>query len=198
LPIRLLESGGLQPAKSIIAVYGITSRSDLANARRDYWTRTAPAAASTSGPQRKYAFSEKTLKLWRDKRLRLSVGRQREISACFRFDGSTCNSMGVPIAVDYQVGLKRDVDGVYRISASSCQPAEGDVGFRASCAYIEDPAAHSSQIGSYQPLLGAPLCEVLDWNPPTSPAGCLCSQASQDHKWRIVLQTIHFALESHE
>ena len=44
------------------------------------------------------------------------------------------------------------------------------------------------------PLLGRPLDEALDWGPRSSPSACLCTQASRNHKWRIVLQTIHYGL----
>jgi hypothetical protein len=64
------------------------------------------------------------------------------------------------------------------------------------CAYIDDDAALMAPLDEYHPLVGRPLREALDWSPPVSPAGCLCSRPSQDHKWRIVLQTIHFALEN--
>ena len=43
-------------------------------------------------------------------------------------------------------------------------------------------------------LPGNRLDKVLEWEPPASPAGCLCSQSSRDHKWRIVLQTLHYSL----
>ena len=38
------------------------------------------------------------------------------------------------------------------------------------------------------------LDDLLEWSPVTSPSACLCTQASRDHKWRIVLHTIHYAL----
>ena len=44
-------------------------------------------------------------------------------------------------------------------------------------------------------LRGAPLEDALTWNPEVNPAGCVCTEACRDHKWRIVYQTIAFALE---
>ena len=132
------------------------------------------------------------------KRLQLAVQSSRELLASFRFDGSTCSNMGVPLVIDYHVYLERDGGNGYRITRSFCQPADNDIGYRSTCAYLENPARHMAQIESYQPFVGRSLHEVLAWNPPVSSAGCLCTHAHEDHKWRIVLQTIHFALESHE
>jgi hypothetical protein len=38
------------------------------------------------------------------------------------------------------------------------------------------------------------LNAVLQWQRKPSVAGCYCERASRDHKWGLVLETIHFAL----
>jgi hypothetical protein len=195
-PLRVLPSGGLWPSKSLIAAYGITTRTDIAKDLKDFWSRLT--ATSHESAASNYVFSNKALSLWREKRLHLKVLSHQQLVARFRFDGTTCNNMGVPIAIDYHVSLERNSGPGYRIVNCFCQPAEGDVGFRSMCAYLENPDQHQSQVESYQPLIGRPLDEALAWHPPVSPAGCLCSRASQDHKWRIVLQTIHYALVNHD
>ena len=50
-------------------------------------------------------------------------------------------------------------------------------------------------IDGEKPLLGRSLHEVLSWKRPESPAGCYCEPASREHKWGLVLETIHYALE---
>jgi hypothetical protein len=68
-------------------------------------------------------------------------------------------------------------------------------GYRSMCAYLDNSERFMAQLQMYGPLVGGLLKDALSWKPQVSPAGCLCTRASQDHKWRIVLQTIHFALE---
>jgi len=35
---------------------------------------------------------------------------------------------------------------------------------------------------------------VIRWTRPSSPAGCYCEAESRQHKWGLVLETIHYAL----
>jgi hypothetical protein len=43
-------------------------------------------------------------------------------------------------------------------------------------------------------MLGQPLESVLAWPRPANQAGCYCDAASREHKWGLVLETIHYAL----
>ena len=53
-------------------------------------------------------------------------------------------------------------------------------------------------IDTEKPLNGERLNAVLAWKREPSLAGCYCEASSRDHKWRIVLETIHFALVQRE
>ena len=197
LPLELLPSGGLVPSKATLAAFGITHRTDFDENLDEYWScRVAPS--STVRPSSSYAFPEKALAKWSDKRLKVTAQPDNELLARFRFDGSTCTNMGVPLAFDYEVRLKREAAGRHRILSSSCEPAEEHTGYQSMCAYLDKPDRFMTQLQAHQPLVGQILSSSLTWQSPSSPAGCLCTRASQDHKWRIVLQTLHFALEEDE
>ena len=196
-PLRLLPSGGLCPSKSTLAAYGVTHKTDFDEDLDRYWScQSAPTMKTRRNSG--YAFPEKALVRWRDKRLKVIAGPNDELLARFHFDGSTCNNMGVPLAFEFEVRLKREADNTHLIVSSACEPAEDNAGYRSMCAYLDKPDQFMSQLGGHRPLVGQPLSKALQWQPPTSPAGCLCTRASQDHKWRIVLHTLHFALENHE
>ena len=197
MPLELLSSGSLRPSKSTLAVYGVTPRTDFDEDLSQYWNcRAVPS--STTSQQGNYAFPEKTLIRWRDKRLKVIAQPENELLAQFRFDGSTCTNMGIPLAFDFEVRLKKEENGEHQILSSSCEPSAEHTGYQNMCAYLDKPERYMAQLKSHQPLVGEPLSKALTWQTPTSPAGCLCTRASQDHKWRIVLQTLHFALEEHE
>jgi hypothetical protein len=49
-----------------------------------------------------------------------------------------------------------------------------------------------------KPLNGARLDAVLEWEREPSGAGCYCEAQSRDHKWGMVLETIHYALVQRE
>ena len=39
-----------------------------------------------------------------------------------------------------------------------------------------------------------PLGDVLEWQRPRLGPGCFCEVESREHKWGLVLETIHYAL----
>jgi len=111
--------------------------------------------------------------------------------------------MGIPLAFDYKARIKIEKQeqkeaAAHRILSSSCEPAKDHSGYCSMCAYLDKPGRSMAQLRIHQPLVDQLLSQALAWQTATSPAGCLRTRASQDHKWRIVLQTLHFALENHE
>jgi hypothetical protein len=195
MPIELLPSGGMRPSKSTLLIYGLTRSNDPNHSHQQYWN-SLPMTPVSAAEAPSYAFPEKTLALWRDKRLTLRAVSDAELHAKFRMEGSTCNNMGVPLAFDFDVVLRKEERLGYRIVSAVCQPSEGHAGYRSMCAYLDNPDRCMSQLRQHRPLIGCVLKDVLNWTPKVSPAGCLCTRASQDHKWRIALQTIHFAVEN--
>ena len=49
-----------------------------------------------------------------------------------------------------------------------------------------------------RPLNGRPLNDVLTWTRASHAAGCYCEPDSRQHKWALVLETIHYALAREE
>lgn len=192
-PLRLGPKGDLQPPTSTLAVFGLTCRTEFDEPLDHYWTcRANIAAAGDAGPR--YAFPERALRRWSDERLRMKALANNKFSATFRFEGTTCSNMGMPLLFDYHLLLQRSPQNGFQIVDSRCFPAENHTGYEKMCAYLEHGEQFMSRLTTYCPLEGKPLSEALAWEPTTSPAGCLCTRASQDHKWRIVLQTINYAL----
>ncbi len=194
-PLKILESGCLLPMKSTLAAFGITHRTDLGELE-NYWTFHQQKSDASSTPPTTYAFPERALTRWREKRLSLTINPGGIIQAVFRTDGSTCTNMGIPLVFVYRVSLQKEADEEYRITDVSCAPAEENQGYQSMCAYLSGPDRFMTELKEYRPLVGKSLSEAVSWSVPTSPAGCLCTRPSQNHKWRIVLQTIHYALES--
>ncbi len=141
-----------------------------------------------------YSTNTRALRRWSAERLALRDVENSKIHAQFRFEGSTCSNMGRPLAFLYSVTLSSREEG-HRILEMDCVPAPEDEGHRSMCSYLESAERILGALLKEKPLLGEPLEAVLAWQPKTLPAGCMCSQSSRDHKWLLVLQTIHFALE---
>lgn len=142
----------------------------------------------------KYAFPRRALIHWQNERLQFTLPGDNRIYAKFHFHGTTCNNMGVPFDLEYTVELHADEMGRHRIVECSCEPCTGDTGHQRMCESISQPEQFMTMMRAQPALSGRLIDEVLHWQPEVNPAGCLCQQSNRDHKWRMVLQTIHFAL----
>lgn len=203
-PIVSLPSGGLKPSKSTLAIFGVASRQLWWSDRwESFWDRFilegAKRTSLVSGQTRRaYAFPERALEKWSRTRLSLDVLADDRIRAKFRLDGSTCSGMGVPLAFEYVVNLQRGSGADYSIENLGCEPSPGDRGHRSSCLYLSNSTAFQTALNETPPLQGWSLDAALEWDSDSNPSGCVCTRGSREHKWRIVLQTLHYALSGQD
>jgi hypothetical protein len=217
--LETLESGALRPKKSQLAVFGVTRHTE--HVRR--LTELSPcencsympcqfrraryageAGVTPIGTVRLfavdgaagYATNRKALRRWAAERLTISRRDDGTSEARFRYQGTTCTNMGRPLEFDYHVSLGRREDG-YPILEARCGPAPGDTGHTFMCQYDAEGKLLAA-VDAEKPLLGRPLDEVLEWRRPASAAGCYCEPASRQHKWGLVLETIHYALAGND
>ena len=219
VPLEVFDTGMLRPKKSLLAVFGVTRhiervrpltelnpcescsfapcqyrRAPYRRSRRGVPSEVPIADAEMSPPvEVRYVTSVKALQRWSQERLTIEARTDGRIAAVFRYEGTTCTNMGRPLQFHYHVMLGRREDG-YPILEQSCVPAPGDDGYTAMCRYISDGDPLMVSIAQERPLRGRPLDEVVEWIRPASPAGCYCEADSRQHKWGLVLETIHYAL----
>jgi hypothetical protein len=219
--LDVLESGMLRPRKSLLAVFGLTHHRDRLRRLTDlvpcencsfgpcqyrrapYRRPPRPAgeqfAARTAvlDQNATYTVNRKALERWSRERLTLSTHVDGSVDAVFRYDGTTCTNMGRPLAFDYVVKLGSREDG-YPIREQRCGPAPDDTGHEHMCKYLEDPERLMAAIAGEKPLLGKRINAVIGWRRDSAAAGCYCEAASREHKWGLVLETIHYALVQKE
>ena len=220
--LDVLDSGMLRPKKSLLAVFGITRQVDRVSRlgelrpcencafhpcayRRAPYRRSVitPAHASSPepppepraalDPQAKYTVNPRALKRWAADRLSIRRRADGTIAATFRYDGTTCTNSGRPLEFRYEVVLAPASDG-HIIRDQRCAPAPGDSGHQSMCRYVSQPDELMAAIARERPLHGQPLQDALAWPRPSCPAGCYCDVEARDHKWGLVLETIHYAL----
>ena len=198
--LTALESGALRPKKSLLAVFGVARRTGNLRSLRDLTpceNCSLAACQYRRAAYRRvdapYRVNARALQRWATDRLTLTPREDGGFDALFRYDGTTCTNTGQPLAFQYRVRLGPREEG-FPIREQHCAPAPGDEGHMHMCQYIRDGAVLLSQIEDEKPLLGRPLREVLTWERATSPAGCYCEPESREHKWGLVLETIHWAL----
>jgi hypothetical protein len=216
-----MESGMLRPKKSQLALFGLTRHTD----RLRRLTSLVPCENCSFGPcqyrrapyrrsprgtgervtvraavldqDASYSVNRRALRRWAQERLTMEEHPDGSFVAVFRYDGTTCTNMGRPLAFQYRVRLGPREDG-YPIREQQCAPAEADTGYTHMCQYIADPEGVMGAIDGEKPLSGERLNAVLSWRREASGAGCFCEAASRNHKWGLVLETIHYALVQKE
>ena len=219
--VEAFDSGMLRPKKTLLAAFGLTRHAERLQRltslvpcercsfgpcqyrRAPY--RMAPRSAGEQiqlrapaiGRDAQYRTTRKALERWAKERLTLRTEPDGSVDAAFRYDGTTCTNMGRPLAFVYRVKLGPRNEG-YPIREQRCSPAEDDDGYAYMCQFIADADALMGAIKKENPLKGEPLNAVLEWEREPSAAGCYCEAPSRDHKWGIVLETIHYALAQKE
>lgn len=220
--VEVLESGMLRPKKTLLAVFGLTRHGDrlrrLTNLipcencsfspcqyrrvpygqppRSNSEQVPRPGVAALD-PNADYTVNLKALQRWAKERLLILVQEDGSIEAQFRYDGTTCTNLGRPLTFLYSVKLGPRDEG-YPIREQSCAPAAGDTGHTQMCQYIENPEALTAAVEREKPLQGERLDAVLSWHRAPCAAGCYCDASSREHKWGLVLETIHYALAQQE
>ena len=145
----------------------------------------------------RYSVNVKALRRWADERLTLTEHEDGTTEALFRYEGSTCSNMGRAFCFHYAVRLGPRAER-YPVLRHHCAPAPGDEGHTCMCRYRTSGRRLLQTIARDQPLLGRPIDEVLAWH--RAPAGptCYCESEGRNHKWGLVLETIHYALARNE
>ena len=219
--VDAFDSGMLRPKKTQLAVFGMTRHRD----RLQRLTSLVPCESCSFGPcqyrrapykraprttaeplpariavldaDAQYTVNRKALQRWTEERLTMRPGPDGSIDITFRYDGTTCTNMGRPLTFIYNVKVGPRADE-YPILDERCSPAAGDTGHESMCKFVEDPALLMTAIESEKPLLGQRLNAVLEWRREPNGAGCYCEPQSRNHKWGLVLETIHYALVQKE
>ena len=207
--LRVLPSGMLQPKKSLLAVVGLTTREGAAAPvvpcvacalascqyrRAPYRHAGRPGERAADSPARgRYSVNLRALRKWSAERVRCETRPDGTTEALFRFDGTTCSNLGVPLVFEYRVRLAPEREGRV-ILAAECRPAEDDTGHQQMCEWLRDAEGWRGAIAAERPLLGRPLDDVLTWERSSAAAQCFCDVDSRAHKWGLALEAIHFAL----
>lgn len=219
--VEAFDSGMLRPKKALLAAFGLTRHIE----RLQSLTTLVPCERCSFGPcqyrrapyrkaprnageqivarvpaidlNAQYQTNKKALDRWAEERLTLRNEPDGSLEAVFRYDGTTCTNMGHPLTFLYRVKLGPRSEG-YPIREQQCSPATGDDGYTYMCRFIEDADSLMNAIDHEKPLKGERLNAVLEWKRTLSGAGCYCESTSREHKWGIVLETIHYALVQRE
>lgn len=153
-----------------------------------------PTAPSGNRSSNQYAIAPRALQRWADERL--SIQRRPDGGAVYSFllSGSTCNNMGMPIEVEMIV----TTDGDGRIESARSYPSADDRGCHLMCAVNSNATGNATHfftdVGDCPDVIGQTIEQAAfrDWQ--VEPSGCFCTPGNRRHKWRNVLQTLHYAI----
>lgn len=219
--VEVFDSGMLRPKKTLLAVFGLTHHTDRLRKlnelvpcetcsfgpcqyRRAPYRRTPqsfgealPVPIAALDRDAAYSVNRRALKRWSEERLSINTNSDGSLDAHFRYEGTTCTNLGRSLAFDYAVKLGPRAQG-FPILDQRCAPSADDEGHTYMCKFLEDPAHLMDSIDREKPLSGEKLNAVVSLRRQPSVAGCYCEPASREHKWGLVLETIHYALVQRE
>jgi hypothetical protein len=219
--VEVFDTGMLCPKKTLLAVFGLTHHTDRLRRLTDLipcencsfgpcqyrrapyrraprsWGEQVPVRVAVLDPEAEYTVNRRALRRWAEERLSLHMNQDGSLDALFCYDGTTCTNMGRPLTFHYNVKIGPRAEG-YPIWEQRCAPAPGDEGHSLMCQYLDNPSQLMAAIDREKPLDGERLNAVLSWQRKPSAAGCYCEASSRDHKWGLVLETIHYALVQKE
>lgn len=226
--ILVMDSGMLNPKKSLLAVFGITRRLDKVSnhmklipcencslevcqyRRVPYKRSLQPENIAAPGTDvltvngntaldHNAAYKINIKALQKWSKERLLMNGLDDFSTEARFRYEGTTCSNTGRPLEFIYYVKLDSpENDYRILKAFCRPAPGDTGHTYMCQYTRDAAQLMAAIEDEKPLLGEPLNNILGWKHQSNPAGCYCTPASREHKWGIVLQVIHYAMVQSE
>jgi hypothetical protein len=214
-PLGVLASGMLNPKKSQLAVIALGPRTpanlaaaDQVPCQRCAWPNCRyrragyqPVAAGASATLRpgasapaavRYTVNVRALEKWAAERLECSLRSDGTVDAVFRFDGTTCSNLGRPFTFAYRASFATG-SGEPVLVGAQCAPVDGDRGHRSTCAYLADATQLERALAAETPTPGRTLSELIEAEPGHVVSGCLCGAGQRAHKWRLALETMHFA-----
>ena len=145
-----------------------------------------------------YDVPEEALRKWAGQCLECVQSGDAERTFRFRFEGSTCMNGGDPFTAELQIRLAREARGMVITEASIAFPAAQMEAAGAMCAFRDRGQVFLDGLRTAPWFCGQTLEEALSRSVPTNPAGCLCTEPMVNHKWRLALCTLHYALNHQE
>jgi hypothetical protein len=139
-----------------------------------------------------YDVPERALASWRGQlKERIALDGTRDYG--FRFRGSTCNDQGRIVYFNLNVKLAPTPEG-WRIDDARIGLDREEPNLSRLCAWQSERGAFLERLAQPAHFCGMGLEETIQSLREVNPAGCVCTRAMADHKWRIVLSTIHYVL----
>lgn len=226
--IEILQSGMLNPKKSLLALFGLTKHLDLvrktANAipchncslancqyRKGAYAKAPMLIEDIGKPVSQRTRREDTIldanakysfntkALEKWTKERLQLQINDDQSVDATFSYQGTTCSNMGHSLEFDYHIKLESPKQnYKIIEAHCQPAPEDSGYTFMCRYTENGELLMRDISNETPLLGKPLNDILSWKRGYNPAACYCSSASREHKWGLVLEVLHYALANQE
>ena len=118
----------------------------------------------------------------------------------FLYDGSTCNNGGTAYSALMHVVVSDSYDDRRILDARIEIPEEQKTAASQMCAApgtgADEAAPFFERLSASAGFVGRSLEEVILEDVPENYAGCFCGRPHVNQKWKMVLSTIHFALEA--
>lgn len=142
----------------------------------------------------RYPVATRALDKWARADLTLADEEGGAMHCCYHYTGSTCNDGGEYFKAVFHVIVIPQAQGVTVANAWIDLPTEGNPGAMQMCVWWTQRELFLRELKQPPAFCGQTIEAILQQPMDMDYAGCLCFEPMQNHKWRNVLATIHYAL----
>ena len=141
-----------------------------------------------------YPVSERALQKWMENRLELIESSEERRHYIFHFEGSTCTNGGIH--------FHGRIHAVCSVKKHKVILERGWIDFdpeqipkaKEMCAYKSSGEPFLEKLKEDTKFSGNPLEKIIRGRMPENAAGCFCSEAMINHKWKWTAATIHYSI----
>ncbi len=141
-----------------------------------------------------YPVAVRALEKWKNNYLELVERSAEVIHFRFLFNGSTCSNGGTPFTAYLHAELNSSELDPHVRKAWIEIPQNEIENVREMCGFRQSGEEFLDKLENFQVLEGKAVRDILAEEPELNHAGCFCTEAMINQKWRMALSTMYYAI----
>ena len=145
-----------------------------------------------------YPVAVRALEKWKNNNLDIMERSDGAVHFRFLFNGSTCSNGGTPFkAFLHAVFNSSEMDPLLSKAWIEIPDDQMD-NIKEMCGFKQHGDEFLEKLAGFEKLRGREVSAILAEEPDLNHAGCFCTEAMTNQKWRMALSTMYYALAQEE
>ncbi len=142
-----------------------------------------------------YPVCIRALEKWRNNNLEVVDRSDNQVHFRFLFNGSTCSNGGTPFKAFLHALLNSSMSEPRVKKAWIEIPTNEMENAQEMCGFKQNGEKFLHRLSGFDTMEGRAVSDILADEPELNHAGCFCSEAMLNQKWRMALSTMYYALD---